>query len=111
MQREAVVAPSKAKYGAGPIAHKYREGTATSSPQGRRKRETTGAPTCGPRLETRTKECMCAASPHSGAAKARELRTCDPIGSELRLGRAKPAETQVEAPSRSDVQFDGATWA
>jgi hypothetical protein len=36
---------------------------------------------------------------------------CDPIDGELCLGCVKPGEISVEALSRSDVQFDGVTWA
>lgn len=70
------------------------------------------------RLETRTKECTCTASPTEGVLGAErrlgaapELCACDPIDSELCLGWAKPGETLVEALSRSDVQFDGRTRA
>jgi len=75
-----------------------------------------GKPIYWARLETRTKECTCTASPTEGVLGAErrlfgELCACDPIDSELCLGWAKPGETLVEALSRSDVQFDGRTRA
>jgi len=81
------------------------------------------------RLETRTEDCndqasLCAlkhrgvgkpnpstASAEGASDEGAELGRCYPMARDLRVGRAKPLETAVEARSSSDPQIVYATCA